>query len=122
MTQIVHSGRTVVAALVAFDIRWDDDLSGRDSVLWSMVITSPDGQETVQLGYEMVDGAFSAQFVTDRSSARQQNVDEDADVGEREITVRFPASSVGVAAEWPTWRAVITVDGVDVAERVLGGG
>jgi hypothetical protein len=33
--------------------------------------------------------------------------------------VRFPTSSVGVASTWPTWRAVINVDGQDVAEHVI---
>lgn len=117
MTQILHAGSTATDIFVAFDVRWDDDLSGNDSVLWSMIITSPDGRETVQLGYKVVDGTFAAQFVNDWNTASQQNVDQDADFRETEITVRFPASSVGVAAEWPTWRAVLNVNGRDVAEH-----
>jgi len=119
MTDIVHAGRTETDVVVAFDIRWQGDLAGRRSVAWSMTVTSPDGQEAVSLVYQLVDGAFAAQFVLDRTSGRRQSLAQDADVGEDEITVRFPTSSVGVAASWPSWRAVITVDGEDVAERLL---
>ncbi|MDQ4007371.1 MAG: hypothetical protein M3211_04685 [Actinomycetota bacterium] len=120
MTQILHSGRALAANLVAFDIRWDGGPTGREQqpVLWSMFVTSPDGEQTVQLGYEVVGGAFSAQFVTDRATGRRQDVEEDADLRDGEITVRFPARMVGVAANWPTWRAVVTVSGSDVAEDV----
>jgi hypothetical protein len=124
MTQILHCGRTVAGGWVAFDIRWDDDLSGNRSVLWSMVVTSPEGAETVQLGYQLVDDGFSTQFVHDLATGRQHDVEQNADLGDREITVRFPAEVVGVAAHWPTWRGVINVDGSDVAEQVstLAGG
>ena len=121
MTQILHSGHALAANVVAFDIRWEDGPTGRDdqqTVLWSMLVTSADGEESVQLGYEVVGGAFSGQFVTDRATGRRQDLDEDADLLDGEITVRFPAGTVGFAADWPTWRAVITVDGRDVAEDV----
>jgi len=117
MTQIVRTGQTVAGELVTFDIGWDDDLTGNESVLWSMIITSSDGEEIVQLGYKVVDDAFSAQFVNDWTTGREQTVDQDADARDREVTVRFPASIVGVAAAWPTWKAVINVNGIDVAER-----
>jgi len=119
MTEIVHAGRTETDVVVAFDIRWDGDLSGRRSVTWSMTVTSEDGQDSVRLAYERVDGEFAAQYVLDRASGRRQDVDEDVDLDNDEITVRFPTASVGVAASWPSWRAVITVDDEDVAERLL---
>ena len=118
MTQIVHAGRTETKVVVAFDIRWEGELSGGGSVTWSMTVTSPDGQDSVRLAYELVDGE-AAQYVLDRVSGRRQDVTPDADLGDDEITVRFPTASVGVAAPWPSWRAVITVDGEDVAERLL---
>ncbi len=119
MTEIVHAGRTETSKVVAFDIRWDGDLSGSDSVVWSVFVTSADGQEAVELGYRVENGAFAGQYVHDHNSARRHDVDEDADLLEREITVRFPTDRVGVAVEWPTWRAVITVDGTEVAEHLL---
>jgi hypothetical protein len=118
MTQIVHGGRTVTDVVVAFDVRWDGDLAGAGSVLWSMVVTSQDGQESVQLGYRIT-GDSVEQFVHDLNGARRDDIDPDADLRDHEITVRFPTSRVGVAAHWPTWRAVITVDGEDIAEHVL---
>jgi hypothetical protein len=48
-------------------------------------------------------------------------LDPDAEVGSAGITARFPTNVVGVAVEWPVWRAVITVDGADVAEQVATG-
>lgn len=119
MTHIVHAGRTETDVVVAFDIRWEGDLSDRRSVTWSMVVTSPDGRESVELAYQVVEAEFAAQFVRDRRSGRRQNLDQDVDLGADEITVRFPTSSVGVAAAWPSWRAVINVDGEDVAEHLL---
>ena len=35
MTQIVHAGRTETDVVVAYDIRWEGDLSGARSVTWS---------------------------------------------------------------------------------------
>jgi hypothetical protein len=119
MTQITRAGRTTTKELVAFDVGWEGDLSAYDSVVWSMMVTSADGQETVQLGYQVFHGRFSAQFVRDVATDRQEDLDEDADLRDREITVRFPAERVGVAVEWPSWRAVITVDGSDVAEHLV---
>ena len=119
MAQIVHAGRTETKVVVAFDIRWQGDLSGGRSVTWSMTVTSPDGRDSVRLAYQLLDGASAEQFVLDRASGRRQDVDPDADLDGDEITVRFPTASVGVAATWPSWRAVITVDGEDVAERLL---
>jgi hypothetical protein len=119
MTQIVHAGRTETDVVVAFDIRWEGDLSGGRSVTWSMTVTSPDGRDSVRLAYQLVDGQFAAQFVLDRASGRRHDLAQDVDLDADEITVRFPTASVGVAASWPSWRAVITVDGEDVAERLL---
>jgi len=119
MTQIVHAGRTETDVVVAYDIRWEGDLSGARSVTWSMTVTSPDGRDSVRLAYQRDDGGRPAQYVLDRASGRRQDLDPDADVDDDEITVRFPTATVGVAASWPSWRAVITVDGEDVAERLL---
>jgi hypothetical protein len=119
MTQIVHAGRTETDVVVAYDIRWEGDLSGARSVTWSMTVTSPDGRDSVRLAYQRDGGGRVAQYVLDRASGRRQDLDPDADLDGDEITVRFPTATVGVAASWPSWRAVITVDGEDVAERLL---
>jgi hypothetical protein len=119
MVQIMGSGRTVAGAVVAFDIEWDGDLSSAGSVLWSMEVSTSDGTESVDLGYQRNGGAFAAQFVDDPGSGRRVEVPEDADLGDGQITVRFPANVVGVAAEWPVWRAVVVVDGSPVASEVV---
>lgn len=118
MTQIIECGRTLAGAFVAFSIRWEGDLPSAGTVSWSMVVTSGDGSDELRLGYERAGGSFSEQYVHDRRSGRRQSVEDDADLGDDEITVRFPASVVGVAVEWPVWRAVIAVDGAEVTEQV----
>lgn len=119
MVQITHCGRTITGNLVAFDIRWEGALGGA-TVLWSAMLTSEDGHERLQLGHERAaDGTFRSQFVFYGASATQQDVPEDADLRDGEITLRFPADIVGVAVEWPVWKAVITVDGEDVDSKVL---
>ncbi len=119
MVQILGSGRTVAGAVVAFDITWEGDLSADSSVLWSMEVSTSDGTESVDLGYQRNGGAFTAQFVDDPASGRREEVPEDADLGSGQITVRFPANVVGVAVEWPVWRAVIAVDGVPTTSEVV---
>ena len=119
MVQISHCGRTIAGRFVAFDIRWEGDLQG-STVLWSVVISSEDGGERLQLGHERgADGSFRSQFVFSGNSADKQELDEDADLRDGELTVRYPASVVGVAVEWPVWRAVITVDGEDLDSHVI---
>lgn len=118
MTQIVGCGRTVAGGHVAYDISWDEDPAG-GAVGWAMEIGSPDDSETVRLVHELVDGGPSEQYAQDMGSGRRTSVEPDADLREHEITVRFPDDVVGVAAEWPTWKAVLTVDGVDVSSMVV---
>ena len=117
MTQILECGRTIAGEYVAFDISWEGDLS-RGTVVWSMEVASADGTEKVRLSHQRVDGGEAEQFVDDLTTGRRQSLEADAEVGDAEITARFPANIVGVAVEWPVWRAVVTVDGSDVAERV----
>ena len=115
MTEIRHCGRTVAGDFLAFDIQWEGDLPESASVAWSMVVTGPDGSETVRLVHER--GAREAQYV--EAATGRQDVDVDADVDDGEITVRFPANVVGVAVEWPVWTAVITADGEELATCVV---
>jgi len=119
MVQISRCGRTIAGDFVAFDIGWEGELNG-STVLWSVVISSDDSNERLQLGHERgVDGSFRSQFVFSGNSADQEQLKEDADLRDGEITVRFPAPVVGVAVEWPVWRAVITVDGEDLDSQVI---
>jgi hypothetical protein len=111
--EIEHCGRTVAADLVAFAIRWSGELPDHE-VTWSVRVTSEDGREHVELGYARTSGGAS-QFALDAATGRRQEVAEDADLDDHEITVRFPADVVGVAIEWPTWQAVISVAGQDAA-------
>jgi len=110
---IEHCGRTVAADVVAFDIRWSGPLPTGE-VTWAARVTSDDGQDRVELAYRR-GSSGTAQFVQDAATGRRQDVPEDADLDDDEITVRFTADVVGVAIEWPTWQAVISVDGQDAA-------
>jgi hypothetical protein len=121
MVQISHCGRTIAGEFVAFDIRWEGAITG-STVLWSVLISTDDGRERLQLGHERAgDGSFRSQFAFSGNSAEKQELGEDADLRDGELTVRFPASVVGVAVEWPVWRAVITVDGEDLDSQVISG-
>jgi hypothetical protein len=111
---ISDCGRTVAGDVVAFSLRWEGEPGG-DLVL-AVRVTSPDGAETVELGYALGAGE-DQQYV--EADGRRQRVDTDADLGDGEITARFPAEVVGVAIEWPVWTAVVTADGQVVAEQVI---
>jgi hypothetical protein len=115
MVSIAHAGRTTTGDLVAFDVRWEGPLTG-SSVVWTMVVS--DGVSEVRLCHERAGDAVR-QYVVDGTTGRRRDVDADADVGEDEVTVRFPAEAVGVAVEWPVWVAVVTVDGQDVAHNAV---
>jgi hypothetical protein len=116
MVQIVGCGRTIGGGVVAFHIEWDGDLPGESSVLWSMEISN--GEESVHLGHQRNGGEFVAQFVDASSTGGRADVPEDADLGGTDITARFPEDVVGVAVEWPVWKALIVVDGAEVASEV----
>lgn len=111
---IEHCGRTVSGDFVAFTIRWTGDVDSASEVQWSMVVS--EGEEEVSLVHARR-GASATQYVVGR--AGREDVEPDADVSEHEVTVRFPAEVVGVAVEWPSWTAVLTVDGEDVAREVV---
>jgi hypothetical protein len=113
--RISHCGHTAAGDFIAFDIQWEGDLPDSGAVAWSMVVTGPDGTETMRLVHER--GAGEAQYV--EAAAGRQDVDPDADLDDGEITVRFPANIVGVAVEWPVWTAVISVDGHEVSSCVV---
>jgi hypothetical protein len=115
MTQIRECGRTVAGDLVAFDIQWDGDLAG-DDVAWAALICSPDNSEEVRLVHRLRAG--EAQQYVEGAQGRQ-DVEIDADVREDDAIVRFPASVVGVAVDWPTWVAVLAVDGEEIAREAI---
>ena len=121
MTEISHCGRTVSGDIVGIDLRWDGALEPQESVMWSVFVTSEDGADEIHLGH-LRSGGSVQQFVDDRSTGRRQAVEPDADVSDDEIVVRFPTNVVGVAVDWPVWKAVITVDGEDLATRVVHAG
>lgn len=118
--QITDCGRTISGGTVAFSIEWDGEAGGE--VVWSVRVTSADRAETVELACSLdpstdADGTADRQWV--EADGRRQHVEVDADLGEGEVTVRFPAEVVGVAVEWPVWTAAITVDGRVVSEQVV---
>jgi hypothetical protein len=111
---IEHCGRTIAASVVAFDIRWSGELPADSEVTWAVRVTSGDTDENVELGHRRSGGRVS-QYARDLSTGRTQEVSPDADFDAGEITVRFPADVVGLAIEWPTWKAVIEVAGEEVS-------
>src|SRR3954452_15854104 len=115
--EIIECGRTIAGAVVAFTIEWEGEPSGE--VAWAAQVSSADADETVTLGYTRGSGA-EEQYV--EAEGRRQRLDTDADLGDGKITVRFPAEVVGVAVEWPTWNAVVAVDGQTVAQCVIPAG
>src|SRR4051794_34410349 len=117
MLDITDSGRTLAGDFVAFDIRWEGESSA--TATWSVSVSEGEGSETVHLVYERRDGDFVAQYVDDTSTGRRRDVDEDADLRDHEITVRFPADMVGVAVEWPVWKASVAVPGERTATAVV---
>src|SRR3712207_5465670 len=115
---IEHCGRTIAAAVVAFDIRWSGELPHDGEVVWAVRVAGDDSDSQVELGHRRV-GEQVAQYVRDLSSGRDQEVRPDADLDGTGITVRFPSDVVGTAVEWPTWQAVIEVGGVQVAASTV---
>lgn len=110
---VSHEGRDDVE--VHFE--WNGRIEESNSVLWSVTFTSPEGHSR-QLGYKIVDGQHSAQFVFNHTTARQTNFERDVDiVGTGSLTARFPydlAADLG-PVENCTWRGVLTIDGKDVS-------
>ncbi len=99
---------------VVFQHRWSGDVSGHQSVLWSVVVGSDDGGVR-QFGYKLLDDSFAYQFVFDPAGDPMQTTyapNADLDPGGR-LDVRFPVESLpslrpGLHSTW-----TITVDGED---------
>ncbi len=119
MLEITDCGRTLGGGVVAFDIRWEGEPSRPATATWSVAISEGEGSESVRLVYECRDGDFAAQYVDETSTGQRRDVDENADLRDHEITVRFPADIVGVAVEWPVWKASVAVPGEDTATAVV---
>ena len=115
--EITECGRTIAGDLVAFTIEWDGEPGGE--LGWAVRISSADRSEVVELGCSLGEEGGTADRQWVEAEGRRQDVEVDADLGEGEVTVRFPAAVVGVAVEWPVWTAVVTVDGEVVAEQVI---
>ena len=113
---IKHCGRTAAGDFVAFDIQWDGPLPSARSLAWRMVVTAPDGKETVRLTLQQVEGR-ATQHV--EATSGRMELDADAEIDDGEVTVRFPANVVGVAVEWPVWTAVLEADGEELATCVV---
>jgi hypothetical protein len=115
MTEIRECGRTVGGGVVAFTISWEGELAG--NVAWVVTVSGDDPGERVALVHERAADAFSGQYV--EAEGRRTDVDEDVTLGDDDITARFPAEVVGVAAEWPVWKAALVVDGTVVSEQII---
>lgn len=95
---------------------WDGQVPSTGSVLWVVWVTSADGETSRQLGYKIVDGQPSAQFVFDFASLQQDNLAGSAELGAQQLVAQFPRSAVDDLGEGWTWRAMLNVDGADVDE------
>lgn len=118
---IRECGRTVGGGIVVFDITWDGTLAGT-TVAWVVTVDDEETSERVVLCHERAGGPegpedTARQFVA--ADGRQHDVRVDATVEDDHVTARFPAEVVGVAAEWPVWKAVLVVDGTAVSEQVI---
>ena len=118
MTSIDHCGRTIAGDVVAFDICWEGSLPAEAALVWSMVVTDEVGHESLVLSHARR-GEVIEQYAVDPETGRREDVEPDADLSDREITVRFPANIVGVAVECPVWKAVISADGDDLASKLV---
>src|SRR3954462_4615041 len=119
MLEIPNSGRTPGGGVAAFTIRWGGSPPGPETPTWSVAFGGGGGSEGVRLVYECRDGDFAAQYVDETSTGRRRDVDENADLRDHQITVRFPADLVGVAVQWPVWKASVAVPGEDTATAVV---
>src|SRR5262245_19009996 len=93
---------------------WEGQVPHTGSVLWQIVIHSDVRQTIRRLGYKIVDGQPSAQFVWDAGGAWQATPEHDADLEANRLTARSnPLALHGMDAGW-SWEGVLNVDGDDV--------
>ena len=93
---------------------WEGQVPSVGSVLWQITMRSGDGNTVRFLGYKIVDGEPSAQFVFDLGGAWQANPQHDAVLERNRLTARFnPLALQGMGDDW-TWDAVLNVNGDDV--------
>ena len=118
VVEITGCGRTIAADVVAFTVRWSGEPPSSRTVTWAARVTGPDGREAVELGYQR-SATEEHQYVADLLTGKRQELAPDLEMDAGELTARFPASVVGVAVEWPTWHAVIAVDGNRLATRAI---
>ena len=116
--EIRECGRTTGGGVVVFDVTWDGYLEA-GTVAWVVTIDNDDDSERVVLCLERSGGSDGTvrQFVA--ADGRQQDVSLDATVEDDHVTVRFPADVVGVAVDWPVWKALLVLDGIAVSEQVI---
>lgn len=82
----------------------------------SLLFVASDGSK--QYGYKLVDGQESSHFIFDFSNAKQENVEEDVQVGASETRVSFARDAVDVT-KLTGATATISVDGSDIDECQL---
>lgn len=93
---------------------WEGDVPQTGTVLWQINLRSGDRQTVRFLGYKVVDGQHSAQFVFDFEGAWQATPQPSAHLEAHRLTARFsPLAMEGMGHGW-TWEAVLSVDGADV--------
>jgi hypothetical protein len=93
---------------------WTGTVPTTDSVLWTVTVSSRDGETARQLGYKIVDGALSSHFMFDFGTSEQIDSDAGAALGDQSLTAGFPAASVDDLGEDWTWKAALSVAGSDV--------
>ena len=94
---------------------WTGQVPRRDAVLWQIKLTSGDKETIRYLGYKIVDGKHSAQFVYDFGGAWQANPTPAVELEENRLTAWFNSLAMtNMGVDW-TWQALLTIDGKDVA-------
>lgn len=101
---------------VIVTFNWDDDVRDANSVLWTVTAVDQSGG-LWQLGYKLVDGEFSAQYIFDFTNAKQTSAGALHNLERGTLTVEFqPAAGLDFKT-WTWHMAVLTIDGEDVASR-----
>jgi hypothetical protein len=93
---------------------WIGQVPRQGSVLWVTTVSIGDGQRSRQLGYKLVDGSFSAHFVFDFQTARQENLRMEATLQPESLLLQFPSAAVADLGDGWTWKSMLCVDGTDV--------
>jgi hypothetical protein len=94
---------------------WTGQVPRRDAVRWQIKLTNGDKEAIRYLGYKIVDGKHSAQFVYGFGGCMASQPNTGRGTGGNRLTVWFNSLAMtNMGVDW-TWQALLTIDGKDVA-------